>query len=188
MAFTREELGSMLWRSAGSRAEKGQQAGTVALGSYTPWPHQLFLATQQQSDNERRALKDRLFEECKRLRKPVTTIADAREIAMKAMHSPEMTGKHAEMLVLSAMREAGIQDAQLPQNSQIVANAPACYFCANMLTSFGVRWGGLTLGGFDSSRGPRSLTGWWNPLNDRVYANGGPEWSSELPGGGGGRV
>ena len=178
MAHTCQELGVMLWRTVGARAENGQQAGTVALGS---WQQQLFVAMQQGTVREFDELKNRLYEECERIEKPVTTIANAREITNRGMRVSEWTGKHAEMMVLYAMRKV-IPGARL-QDACIAANAQLCYFCANMLTRLGAKGGGLTVQGLQLARGPRSLTGWWNPVNDTVYGNGSPEWTQELPGG-----
>lgn len=72
------------------------------------------------------------------------------------------------------------------RQARIVANAPCCYFCANLLTKLNVEWGGLTMDQqqvyLDLTRGKRPLTGWWNPINDTGYAHGTTRWNDEIPG------
>jgi len=111
-------------------------------------------------------------------------VMDASWLASSRLKKSERTGFHAEMVVVSAMLSANNWKPKTlgelktyiaaQQGAMIVANAQACKHCGNFMTETGI--------GFVGGIGAASLTGWWNPILDRVFAHGGTEWGKSVPG------
>lgn len=111
---------------------------------------------------------------------------DARDHLSTRRKKGEWTGYHAEMMIVSAMVTMLSRDARELTVTQarellgqagaptIVANAPCCKHCSNMLELLGIT----------HPSGPKkaSLTGWWNPFTDEVFPNGSLEFRKDVPG------
>jgi len=105
---------------------------------------------------------------------------DARDHLKTRRKKGEWTGYHAEMMIVSAMvsmysmdaRDLSVSQAKILLNQAgapaIAANADCCAHCAKMLDALGIS----RPEGADKA----SLTGWWNPFTDDVYANGSVEF------------
>lgn len=194
MTLSIENLGHMLWLAHGAREEHGTQASTVAVGWYTRRPTEMFIAFQNNPPEINRTyIRERLLRECAQRGVQVGTLWDGRSISLRESGRPagEMTGMHAEMLVLSAMMEMNIPWGALAGESIIVANAKPCLFCENLLTRLDITAGGLTSEGlhkcneFGQAPPRKPLTGWWNPFNNTVYSsNNQQDWDQDIPGGG----
>jgi|GEM_PF-6507908 len=103
----------------------------------------------------------------------------------------EWVGYHAEMIIVSrwikllfpattadtltGRTAQAYQTAFAAHNFLIVANAPCCKHCHNMLTYLGIA---------HPVPNPikHSLTGWWNPLTDERFANSSEAFGNAIPG------
>jgi hypothetical protein len=112
---------------------------------------------------------------------------DAGNSASTSRKMSEWTGYHSEMLIISAMlaylktdaRSVTIDQARILLKEHggtivIAANADCCKHCSNVLESLGCS--------FAVKSSTASLTGWWNPFNDKVYAQADAEFSKDIPG------
>jgi hypothetical protein len=100
----------------------------------------------------------------------------------------EMTGYHSEMLVIWSILKtlngggspSGLSIDQARQlltaagGAVVAANAACCAHCSAMLQALGCS--------FAPASTVTSLTGWWNPLTDRVYAQASAEFARAIPG------
>ena len=113
----------------------------------------------------------------------IWSVIDGRNLATSHLGKSEWTSFHAEALIVSAMMSANIITAAsalkegVSNNGGaiICSNCPACYHCAKMLDGLGIQYG--------ATDGKTSLTGWWNPFVDKVYAQASEEFRTEVPGG-----
>jgi len=111
---------------------------------------------------------------------------DARVYLYTKRKKGEWTGYHAEMMIVSAMlrmlsrdaRDLTVMEAKdlLGQCGApvIAANAACCKHCSNMLDLLGIV--------HPTGSTKASLTGWWNPFTDAVYAHGSTEFGKDVPG------
>lgn len=64
----------------------------------------------------------------------------------------------------------------------IVANAPCCKHCHNMLTCLNVAHPAPATDQFGQPVLKASLTAWWNPLTDACVPQGDADLGSDIPG------
>lgn len=169
--MTAEELNGVVMAVFGPRGDK---AYTSALGTLTKHPEVLIGAIQGSPFKPAAAIEG------------FTDVRDGRADADTKTKLSERTGFHAEMLILSALiNYLEIDPAQPLANLRaellsgagtitITADAPCCKHCGSMLDALGISYYG--------AKAAAGLTGWWNPLTDKVTPNGSPEFQKAIPG------
>lgn len=172
--MTPEKLHALLIKSFG---ERGKKTATTAMCWVKTNPEALVGAKQGGTFKMDKP-------------KGVTRIVDARGSAVTRLTKTEWTGFHAEMIIISALLNLGefkpINGAKLKLAATktflqknykeviIVADAPCCKHCGHMLDKLGVSYHG--------KKGAAGLTGWWNPLTDKVTPNADAGFQKEVPG------
>ncbi len=119
-------------------------------------------------------------------------VNDARTITGEGINRNygEMTGFHAEMMIVYAWKKAldikqddnmanmieafkkAMKETQYKEGI-IAANATCCKHCKNMLNKLDINSYG--------KGGSSTLTGWWNPLTEKVIPNGDKAFKEDIP-------
>jgi hypothetical protein len=178
---TSDKLHELVITMFGERAGAEGQSPTSAIGTLRAQPG-VYVAIQKRPFRDFPGLSahwanhfgEALLEEF---------IVDARELLLTRRKRDEWVGYHAEMVVLGAMISAncwdelgwdGVKDRIAANGGAVIcANAPCCLHCGSALDDLGID--------YKTPKGPPSLTGWWNPVNDLRADHGSDEFGRVIP-------
>ena len=127
-------------------------------------------------------------------------VDDCRDGVITKRKKSEWTGYHAEMIIVSRWMKLlwpALQPGQIGpkefetatlafktklSGTMIVANAPCCKHCHNMLVKIGVQHPAPATDAFGQAVLKASLTAWWNPFTDVCVPQGDGDFANAIPG------